>query len=69
MELVDASDDALVQLTWEELRMLRAGLRQAAREADWEFQTVTGYEPAEMVALAERIDAVLFAGGHGHVLP
>ncbi len=69
MDLVDADDDALVKVTYGELRVLRAGLREAARGADWEFQTLTGYEPAEMVALAEQIDAVLYSAGRGHVLP
>jgi len=73
MELIEGGDKALVRVSYDELRLMRAGLGEAleALEAveDREFQTRLGYERSEARALMDRIADVLLAAGRWHIIP
>lgn len=70
MELLDGGDDALVRVSYDELRLMRAGLGEAMEAIEgWEFQTRTGYSREEARALRDRITDVLLASGRWHNIP
>jgi hypothetical protein len=60
MDLVDSSDNLIVSVTRDELRLLASSIGEALEAVeDWEFSTRLGVEPDAARALRAEINDVL----------
>ncbi len=59
MRLIEVSDDVIVAMSQEELRLIASSIGEALEAVDdWEFQTRLGAEPGEARSLQAEFNAV-----------